>query len=181
MIIDKEIISKIPQDYFFISGIIDINTEYFKKKIDEGVKNSDNLNYKTNVLGRQTSWKFFKEDEQFGIILLQLIDYLESLNINLPQFNIAEAWGLIEGFGNYTRKHEHYPSYISGALYLNDHHQKLYFPEIKQEIIPQEGRFVLFSSFLIHQTKRNLEHKDKYAISFNFFRNNIERERWLLQ
>ena len=33
MIIDKEIISKVPRDYIFISGIFDIDSKYFKKRV----------------------------------------------------------------------------------------------------------------------------------------------------
>ena len=43
MIINKEIASKILRDYIFITGTFDIDSKYFKKKIDEGVQNS-NLN-----------------------------------------------------------------------------------------------------------------------------------------
>ena len=32
MIIDKEIVSKIPRDYAFITGIFDIDAKYFKKR-----------------------------------------------------------------------------------------------------------------------------------------------------
>ena len=74
---------------------------------------------------------------------------------------------LNEEFGEYTKKHDHLPSYVSGSMYLNSHSQKLYFPEINQEITPKPGRFAIFSSFLQHQTKRNIKHKSKYAISFN--------------
>ena len=96
------------------------------------------------------------------------LNITEDLNIDLERFTLTDSWGLIEKFGDYTKQHHHLPSYLSGVLYLHDHSQKLYFPDIKQEITPTTGRFVLFSSFLNHYTKRNLEHKDKYAISFNF-------------
>jgi len=176
MLIEKEIISKISRDYVFVTGILDIDSEYFKKRIKEGVQKS-HLNYKTNVAGRMTDWTFFNKDGNFLVLLLQLIDYLENLNMDSERFTLSEAWGLIETFGGYTQKHNHAPYYLSGVLYLNDHHQKLYFPEIKQEIIPKKGRFVIFSSFLLHQTKRNLEHKEKYAISFNFGRILIEENK----
>ena len=169
MIIEKEIISKTLRDYIFTTGILDVNPKYFKKRIEEGVKHST-INYKTNVHGQHTEWKFFNKDEQFGILVLQMIDYIESLNIKLHGFYLADAWGLIEKFGDYTEKHNHDSCYISGVLYFNDHHQQLLFPEIKEEVTPKTGRFVLFSSFLTHHTKRNLKHKDKYAISFNFSR-----------
>ena len=176
MIVDKEIISKTYRDYLFISGIMDINAKYFKKRIDESVHNSNlNLNYQTNVFGKQTGWKFFNNDETFIASLLELLDYIEELNLKLEKFYLEDSWGLIEGFGNYTKKHTHGPSYLSGVLYLNDHHQKLFFPEIKQEITPQKGRVILFSSFLTHYTKRNLTDIKKYAISFNFFREKNEK------
>ena len=76
MIIDREIVSKINRDYFLATGIFDIDIKYFKKKIEEGVQKS-NLNYKTNVYGRHTDWSFFNNDENFMILLLQMIDYLE--------------------------------------------------------------------------------------------------------
>ena len=167
MIIDKEIISQISRDYIFITGVVDIDSEYFKKKIDEGVQTSK-INYTTNVRGKHTGWKFFNNDEQFIGLLLQVLDHVDGLNINLKRFYLVDSWGLIEKFGEFTNQHEHAECYLSGVLYLNDHSQKLYFPEIKQEILPQQGRFVLFSSFLSHYTKRNFQSIDKYAISFNF-------------
>ena len=47
MIIDKEIISKVSRDYIFVTGMLDIDSKYFKKKVDEGVQHSS-INYKTN-------------------------------------------------------------------------------------------------------------------------------------
>jgi len=167
MIINKEIISKLYKEYFFITGVFDIDAQYFKKRIDEGVKNSK-LNYKTSVRGRQTDWKFFNQDRNFGLFLLKLNDYLSELHVELRKYHLFDAWGLIEKFGEFTVKHSHDPAYLSGVLYINDHHQKLYFPDIKQEVTPQKGRFVLFSPFLTHHTKRNYQELAKYAISFNF-------------
>ena len=167
MEIDKEILSKIPRDYIFVSGILDLDPKYFKKRIDEGVKIS-NLNHKTNVFGKHTEWKYFNEDKEFAVLLFQMIDHLESLPIKLNSFFLLESWGIIEGIGGHTIRHDHEPRYLSGIIYLNDHHQKLYLPDIKQEITPQPGRFAIFSSFLEHYTKRNIKKKEKYAISFNF-------------
>ena len=137
MKIEKEIVSKLPREYLFVSGILDLDAKYFKRRIDEGVKAST-INYQTNVYGRHTEWEFFNKDKEFNILLFQMIDYLETLTMDLQRF------------------------------YLNDHPQKLYFPEIKQEILPTKGKFVMFSSFLNHHTKRNIVDKEKYGISFNF-------------
>jgi len=167
MEIQKEIKSKIERDYFFIEGMLDLDAKYFINKIEEGIKGSP-LSYKTNVKGQHTSWTFFLNDEKFQIILLKLIDCIEELKLVSHKFRIKDAWGLKEGFGEHTQKHDHLPALISGIIYLNNHSQKLYLPDIKTEIIPQCGKFILFSSFLNHYTKRNIINENKYAISFNF-------------
>ena len=100
--------------------------------------------------------------------MLKLIDCIEELKLVSHKFRIRDAWGLKEGFGEHTQQHDHLPALISGIIYLNNHSQKLYLPDIKTEIIPQCGKFILFSSFLNHYTKRNIINENKYAISFNF-------------
>ena len=167
MKIEKEIVAKIPRDYLFVSGILDVDAKYFKRRIEEGVKASS-INYQTNVYGKHTEWEFFNKDKEFNVLLFQMIDHLETLTIDLQSFYLKNAWGIIEGIGEYTQRHHHEPNYISGVIYFNNHPQKLYFPDIKQEITPQTGRFAIFSSFLNHHTKRNIVDKDKYGISFNF-------------
>ena len=133
-----------------------------------GITSRRSINYKTNVQGKHTEWEFFNKDKEFHILLFQIIDHLEALKINFQPFFLHSSWGIIEGLGEHTQKHHHEPEYLSGALYLNAHPQKLYFPDIQQEITPEIGRFAVFSSFLSHHTKRNLIEKEKYAISFNF-------------
>ena len=126
MLIEKEIVSKVSRDYIFITSLFDIDSQYFKKRIEEGIKTST-LNYKTNVVGKHTAWRFFNNDKKLQTVLLQMIDHLESLNTNLDTFHLEASWGLIEKFGDYTKTHHHAPAYLSGVLYLNDHSQKLYF------------------------------------------------------
>ena len=172
MEIQKEIKSKIERDYFFIVGDIDIDADYFINKIEEGIKDSP-LNYKTNVIGCMTAWQFFMKDKKLLEILLKLVDYLEFRRITTESYNLTDAWGLRESFGEYTREHSHSSFFMSGALYLNSHTQKLYFPEIDEEVEAKKGRFVLFSSFLKHLTSRNDTDQSKYAISFNFKYNTV--------
>ena len=59
MDIEKEIISKIERDYFFIEGQLDVkNPQYFINKIEEGIRKDDNLNHKTNVRGHHTALEY---------------------------------------------------------------------------------------------------------------------------
>ena len=166
MKIEKEIISKIEREYFFIEGTLDLDGKYFINKIEEGIKDSS-LSHKTNVLGFMTSWDFFNNDEKFNFVLNQIADYLEDRPITKYTIRLKDTWGIKESHGHFTKRHDHVPSYMSGIIYLNDHTQKLYFPDINQHIIPQCGKFIVFSSFLKHYTKRNLTNESKYALSFN--------------
>ena len=167
MEIQKEIISKIEREYFFIEGTLDLDGEYFINKIEEGIKESSLYN-KTSVKGGMTEWDFFLKDKKFYPILVKIIDCIEQLKLVRHKFTIRSVWGVRTGFGEYAQEHDHLPSLISGVLYLHDHSQKLYFPQIKKEVIPQRGKFALFSSFLNHYTRRNIIDKNKYGISFNF-------------
>jgi hypothetical protein len=168
MQIQKEIRSKIERDYFFIEGELDLNAQYFINKINENVESKNNLNYKTNISGKHTSWELFNKDKEFSIVLCQIKDFLDESKILKHKCYLKEVWGIREDFGDITREHHHLPAYLSGIIYLNNHSQKLYLPEIKKEVLPTCGKIVLFPSFLIHYTKRNITNDSKYAISFNF-------------
>ena len=67
--INKHFEKKILRDYFFIQGVVDINANYFIKKIEEGIKKEDNMSFKTNVKDQMTSYKYFNHDEEFGKII----------------------------------------------------------------------------------------------------------------
>ena len=171
MIISKHIESKIEQDYFFIKGTIpDINHQYFIDKINEGIKEKNNKNFKTNVQGFMTDWGFFNNDPIFVKILFKLIQYTEN-NCLLKNkfFSLKTSWGIKEIFGGYTKEHNHHPALWSGVIYLSNVDQKLVFPQIKQEINVQIGNFGIFSSFLNHKTENRIDTEtEKNAISFDF-------------
>jgi hypothetical protein len=54
----KLIKTEIPKKVFLIESSINIDQKYFIKKIEEGISNSDNKNFVTNVFGQMTSWNF---------------------------------------------------------------------------------------------------------------------------
>jgi len=169
MKINKLIISSIVREYFFITGSVGkIDYKYFISKIEEGIKLTTNLNYKTNVIGKQTDFDYFLNDKNFTKIINKIVFYLQENNITKHPYQLADAWGLREDYGDYTKEHHHLPYYISGVLYLNNHTQSLYFPELQQEIKPKQGEFVLFPSYIKHYTNLNTSDKSKYALAFNF-------------
>ena len=96
------------------------------------------------------------------------MDYID-VNLKPYKYYLRNAWGLKEGWGEYTAFHTHgNTAYFSGLIYLNDHDSKLEFPELDKNVIVKKGKLVIFSSFLLHGTKRNAIKEPKYAIAFNF-------------
>jgi hypothetical protein len=170
MIIEKHIESKIKRDYFFIKGTLkDINVPYFINKINKGIEESTNLNFKTNINGLMTSWDYFTKDEEFYKIINTILNYTEQKNILDKKCTLKDCWGLKEGFANYTKEHDHSTNVFSGVIYLSEVSQSLIFPEINEVVKAKEGSFAIFSSYLKHKTdKRMDEFKYKYGLSFNF-------------
>ena len=168
MKINKVTKEKVQKDYFFVEGILDINCDYFIGEIEKGLNRHDNANHQTNIRGKMTSPIYFIRDKEFIKILQPLLDCIDENIKNAPSYVLESAWGYREGFGEYTREHDHAGCWVSGVIYLNKHHQKLMFPEIKKEITPTEGNFILFSPFLLHKTRRNTKEDFKYGIAFNF-------------
>jgi len=167
MKIDTEINSQIPIDYTFITGKSNIDSNYFIKKIEQGISSKDNKSFKTSVQGYMTPWHYLVQDKEFIKFLLPILDKIDLLPTKVPSYILEEAWGIKETFGNRTVLHNHTPAYLSGVLYLHSHPQILEFPEINKTVKPSKGKFVIFSSFLKHGANRNSTNESKYGISFN--------------
>ena len=72
MKVDKLIKAEMNREYFFVKGNIPIDTKYFIEKINQGVNESNNNSYKTNVIGPMTHYEYFVKDDKFFEILLPL-------------------------------------------------------------------------------------------------------------
>lgn len=167
VLIQKHIEKKILKNYFFIEGKIDINSEYFISKIENGFLEKNNQTGKTNIEGCMTSFNFFNEDSEFLKIIKNLIQYIDS-TIPLNSYYLQNSWGFCTQKNEKTKYHNHDSQMFSGVLYLNDHNLNLNFKEIDQTIKPEKGKFVLFSSFLNHGTEKSFIEEKRYGISFDF-------------
>ena len=79
--VEKHIERKIEKGVFFFELKFDVHAKYFIDKIEEGIKSSTNLNYKTNVDGGMTTWNYFVNDLDFKIIS-QMITSLLIVKLN---------------------------------------------------------------------------------------------------
>lgn len=173
IIFNKEIYTKIQQDVFYIEGHIDLNTDYFINKIEQGIADHSNNNNKTNVRGFMTAWNYFMQDEEFLKVFLELINKIEYNNTTKNYFpkkwNLKDCWGIKEVKGSCTIEHSHASSVYSGIIYLNDVNHDLLFDELNLKLTPKKGKFSIFSGNLTHYTERNLTNVNKYALVFNAY------------
>jgi len=173
MKVDKLIKSKIKRDYFFVTGKVPIDTKYFIEEIEKGIKQKENLSFRTNLVSEMTHYEYFMKNEHLLKIILNFMDLIDEQKLsNYKPYELTDAWGFKQQFSNYTREHDHMPAAISGAIMLSEHSQHLFFPEINQTLECEPGNFALFSSFLSHKNKRNKTNKVRYGLSFNWYYRN---------
>jgi hypothetical protein len=158
--------SKVNVDYFFFKGKVDLDEKYFIEQIKKGTAAPEENNYRTNIKGKMTDWKFFVQDENFLEVFRKFVRYLDE-NITLSRYFLTEAWGLELNFNERTLFHSHMQSLWSGVLYLSSSNQTLDFPQIGEKLKPEIGSFALFSPFLEHGCARSNDQFPKYGISFN--------------
>ena len=166
MIIEKFFNKKVEKEYFFVKGKIDLDTNYLINKIKSCWGTEQQFEPVTNVKGLMTDWKFFNKEEKFLNPLRKIVYYIDG-EIDFKPFNLRESWGIELRKNNFTTYHDHSGSSWSGVIYLNSSNQNLIFPEIKQEVKPEPGVFVIFSGFLNHGCAPNDENSSKFAIAFN--------------
>ena len=161
-IIEKEVSRKA----FLYEIQLDVDDKYFINEIDKSLEKL-NLYYTTNVRGKMTHWRAFCKDEKFFDVLTRGFDYMTQFT-NIDRAALEDAWGLKIEKGDYTKRHNHGTSVLSGILYLNDVDQELVFPDLSINVKPKKGSLLIFSPWLDHMTGLNQSEKAKYAIAFNF-------------
>jgi len=166
MIVTKDYNKKIEKEYFFITGKLKLDCNYYKEKIKKSCSSDDNMNYITNIKSLMTPFNFFVQDKNFQKLLYPIVDYIE-LNYNLEKFGMHQAWGFEVKPREKTDYHDHSGCLWSGVIYLNSSNQTLNFPEIREKIKPEPGVFGVFSSFLRHGCEKNPDDFSKLGMSFN--------------
>jgi len=152
--------------------------EWSKKNYVGGYTSYASLN---NLQHRYPSFMEFekrinKEAEKFAKKL--------GWNLKGLELQMTDCWANIMPQGTYHTLHFHPHSVISGAFYLTtppgsvalkleDPRMSFYMnaPQVKSmyaEIPAEEGRFILFESWLRHEVPPNQSKKPRISISFNY-------------
>jgi len=134
---------------------------------DLGIKLNQNIKLITKDIKEIALKDLFNNDENFRKVLDQAINYI-SKHIHFNKSELESCWGLKLEKGDYTARHNHETSVLSGVLYLNDVQQELIFPDLSINVKPKKGTFIIFTPWLDHMTEINHSDEAKYAIAFNF-------------
>jgi|TARA_R100001086_G_scaffold242090_1_gene169473 hypothetical protein len=162
---------KVEKDIFYNEAILEnIDTKSLIKDIEIGISSNDNMNYKTNVHGKMTSWTYFNNNEHINEIISKCLD-LFKLDSKIPNSYLAESWGIKMSKNSFTKEHDHAACTMSGVLYLNTvKNYFLDFPELNYRTEIIKNKIVIFHPWLLHKTSR-LFNITKYAVAFNFKKN----------
>ena len=94
MKVDKLIKSKIKRDYFFVTGKVPIDTKYFIEEIEKGIKQKENLSFRTNLVSEMTHYEYFMKNEHLLKIILNFMDLIDEQKLsNYKPYELTDAWG----------------------------------------------------------------------------------------
>jgi hypothetical protein len=168
MLIQRHFNYTIPKDMVFIEGFLNnIDSRYFISKIEEGINQENNENYKTNVKGKMTSWDYFAKDKKFIEIKNDLL-YKVPVKYKIEKLIIQNAWGFKVTKGESTERHNHGFGVFALVIYFTSCNTETYFHELDITVKPQENKFIFCSGHLDHETER-LNDDIKYGIACNLY------------
>ena len=172
-----------------------INIE-LKEYIYELKKSDPKGTNKSNVGGWHSADFIIQDNAPIQNFISKFNNLLPKIFINqmgidkkLNNIKILNMWSVINGKNTFNTKHNHPNSYFSSAYYVktnkNSGHIKFFDPkEVKTmyspalgelnefstnivRIKPEEGKLLLFPSYLHHSVEENLSDEDRIVISFN--------------
>ena len=148
----------------------------------------------SNSGGWQSNY-IYPDDDYFSEFILEMEKQANNFAKGLEIYQkgkIANLWININGYKDSNRRHHHPESIISGVFYVKvpDKSSKLRFfhPSVDLmsrdwglnvnlkcnkytssiwEILPEEGKLLLFPSWLEHEVDQNLSQEKRISISFN--------------
>ena len=172
-----------------------INTE-LEKYIYELKKNDPKGVSKSNAGGWHSD-DFIIEDNvpiqnfisKFNNLLPKIFINQMGVDKKLTNIKILNMWSVVNGKNTFNMKHNHPNSYFSAAYYIKTNEDSghikffdpkevktMYYPALGElndlstnivRIKPEEGKLLLFPSYLHHAVEVNISDEDRIVISFN--------------
>ena len=147
------------------------HAELKSETIDVLEKYKDVQNRQTNVKATMTEWNI----DSFEILNLKnyILDFLNSqyffVNKRNQKFSFINIWGNIYRNGDYTIEHDHLFSTFSIVYFLksNIKDSPLIFLPFQTNIEPEEGKIVIFPSYIRHEVPEHTSNDTRITLSGN--------------
>jgi uncharacterized protein (TIGR02466 family) len=172
-------------EHYYDDDLRDLEEECIRRSTLDSGRIATNTGWQSNNI--------FSDDDFFSDFILEIEEqanrFAKELEI-CQKVKLNNSWININGYKDFNRRHTHQNSIISGVFYIKvpDKSSRLrfYHPafhlmvrdwnvDIKYNeytsdiwnIIPEEGKLVLFPSWLEHEVDQNLSQEKRISISFN--------------
>ncbi len=162
--------STIKPDSIFTSTIIDPEMD---KNLEKEIREmGDKQDHKTNVKAQMTDWNM-QDKPGFDVLKTKILDIVEFISkkyYNRPmKTRISDMWGMLYRKGDHAVVHDHWPALWSGVYYLKAPKKSgdLFFPQLKQSLMPTDNQLVIFNGSTRHGVKENLNDEERLCVSFN--------------
>jgi uncharacterized protein (TIGR02466 family) len=158
-----------------------------KSNFSESTRRSNVNGWQSPSYNAQNNPDFFKSDfcKKLWHQFLETSQYLNLRKSYL--FYLKDIWININSPGSYNLSHIHPMNYVSGVFYVkvpensggitfeNVLEKNTVLPfytknntlRMVEQIIPEEGKMILFNSYLPHNVEQNNSNEDRISISFN--------------
>jgi len=145
------------------------NYDYLKEMAQWALETSDEQNHRTNVKAKMSHWKIWSKTDLFNKFLTNIGEEVISLPWTADEFGsfiYTSAWTSVYTKGDYTKIHNHSPSYISIIASLDDgeYPHPVIFSDSNTEIEMITGRVLIFPGYIRHHVP--VYHGDKPRIIF---------------
>ena len=165
-----------------------INFCYQLKSQASNFERRSNVNgWQSPIFTPQNNSKFF-ENNFVHSIWNQIIETSKNLNLDkVYNFYLSSMWVNINSPGSYNLSHIHPMHFLSGVFYIKtpENSGSIVFENMferntslswvvnddnikaSEKIIPEEGKMLLFNSYLPHRIEQNNSLSDRISISFD--------------
>ena len=144
-----------------------------KKNILQIINLSDDIqNNKTNIKAKMTHWEL-QNKPGFNVLSNAILEVAKHISFDVYKkkinFVVYEMWGAVYKSEEYAISHDHWPAIWSCVYYLDPpiNAPCLSFPNIDEDVTPEDGLLVMFPGWVKHEVKSKKFDGLRYVVSAN--------------
>jgi uncharacterized protein (TIGR02466 family) len=185
-----------PTPVYFVDASLDVKQAIIKEYMQK--EHAINKQLTTDAWGDSITTSYNESTnliEEHNLVTLKkhiidnVIEFAKHLVTKQTKLTLDGSWVNYFKPGQFEERHQHYPSFISGVYYLKtngaDGDLRFYAPSTAMSVMndknrflafktanysPQEGRLILFPSWVEHSVGMNKTQDTRVSIAFNILK-----------